>query len=238
MKLDELQSRINSTSNWDFSDLNALFLNCTLKQSPQKSHTELLVDMSKAIMEANKVSVELMRPVDFEIPPGIFPVMTEHGYEKDNWPEIHEKILKADILVIASPIWLGQVSSICTKVIERLYAYSSMQNDKGQYVFYDRVGGCLITGNEDGVKHCCRNVLYSLQHVGYLIPPQAESGWIGEYGPGKSYGDEGNDTPIGYDNMYTQRNTTIMTWNLMHMAYMLKQNGGIPAHGNLPSEWE
>jgi multimeric flavodoxin WrbA len=126
------------------------------------------------------------------------------------------------------------MSSVCTRVIERLYSYSSEKNEQGQYAYYGRVGGCVITGNEDGVKHCSRNILYSLQHIGYLIPPQADAGWIGEYGPGPSYLDEDSGGP---KNDFTQRNITFMTWNLMHMAYMLRKNGGIPAFGNQPAEW-
>ncbi|HVK20602.1 MAG TPA: flavodoxin family protein, partial [Actinokineospora sp.] len=94
---------------------------------------------------------------------------------------------------------------------------------------------CLITGNEDGVKHCAMNVLYSLQHLGYTIPPQADAGWIGPAGPGPSYLDPGSGGP---ENDFTNRNTTFMTWNLLHMARMLKDAGGIPAHGNQRSEWD
>ena len=86
-----------------------------------------------------------------------------------------------------------------------------MLNDKGQYLFYGRVAGCLITGNEDGIKHCAQNILYSLQHVGYTIPPNADAGWIGEAGPGPSYLDPGSGGP---ENDFTNRNTTFMTWNL------------------------
>jgi multimeric flavodoxin WrbA len=164
--------------------------------------------------------------------------MTEHGYKEDEWPKIQQKVMDANILIIGSPIWLGEKSSVCTKVIERLYGYSGNLNDKGQYAYYGRVGGCLITGNEDGIKHCSMSILYGLQHLGYVIPPQADAGWIGEAGPGPSYGDEGEDGPVGFDNEFTQRNTTFMTWTLMHLAYMLDQAGGIPAHGNQRSEWE
>ena len=92
-----------------------------------------------------------------------------------------------------------------------------------------------MTGNEDGVKHCAMNVLYSLQHLGYVIPPQADAGWIGEAGPGPSYLDPGSGGP---ENDFTNRNTTFATWNLLHMARMLKDAGGIPAHGNQRSEWD
>ena len=109
------------------------------------------------------------------------------------------------------------------QLIERIYALSGELNDKGQYLFYGRVAGCLITGNEDGIKHCAQNVLYSLQHVGYTIPPNADAGWIGEAGPGPSYLDPGSGGP---ENDFTNRNTTFMTWNLMHLAKMLKDAGG------------
>jgi len=130
---------------------------------------------------------------------------------------------------------LGEKSSVCTQIIERLYSTSGNLNDAGQYAYYGRVGGCLITGNEDGVKHCAMNILYSLQHLGYVIPPQADAGWIGEAGPGPSYLDEGSGGP---ENEFTNRNTTFMTWNLMHMALMITAAGGIPAHGNQRSEWD
>ncbi|MEU9380461.1 flavodoxin family protein, partial [Streptomyces sp. NPDC048279] len=90
-------------------------------------------------------------------------------------------------------------------------------------------------GNEDGVKHCAMNVLYSLQHLGYTIPPQADAGWIGEAGPGPSYLDPGSGGP---ENEFTNRNTTFMTWNLLHLARALKDLGGIPAYGNQRTAWD
>ena len=188
--LNEKQLDLCTKSKWDFSDLRALFINCTLKPSPQLSHTQGLIDISKAILEKNGVSVDVLRAVDYDIAPGIWPDMTEHGWDKDDWPGIFGKVMAADILVITSPIWLGEKSSVCTKVIERLYSCSSQLNDSGQYAYYGRVGGCLITGNEDGAKHCSMNILYSLQHLGYVIPPQADAAWLGEAGPGPSYLDE------------------------------------------------
>jgi multimeric flavodoxin WrbA len=150
-----------------------------------------------------------------------------------------KRVMDADILVLAGPIWLGDNSSETKKIIERLYACSSLLNSKGQYAFYGKVGGCLITGNEDGIKHCAMNVLYSLQHLGYTIPPQADAGWIGEAGPGPSYGDKRDDGSFeGLDNDFTNRNTTFMTWNLMHLAKMQNDVGGIPDHGNQRSEWD
>lgn len=97
----------------------------------------------------------------------------------------------------------------------------------------------MITGNEDGIKHCSQNVLYSLQHIGCTIPPQADAGWIGEAGPGPSYGDAREDGSLeGFDNEFTNKNTTFMTWNLMHIAKLLKTTGGIPAYGNQRDKWD
>ena len=160
----------------DFTGLSALFINCTLKKSPELSHTQGLIDVSEAIMRKNGVATEVIRAVDFDIPPGVWPDMSEHGWDHDDWPGIYEKVTAADILVLGSAIWLGEKTSVCTKVIERLYAASHLLNDKGQYAYYGRVGGALITGNEDGAKHCAMNILYSLQHLGYVIDRQRRAG--------------------------------------------------------------
>lgn len=217
-----------------YDDLRALFLNCTLKRTGETSHTERLIHVSAEIMKANGVQVDVVRPVDLELAPGVQSDMTEHGFARDDWPGLRDRVMAADILVLCTPIWLGEQSSVCRRAIERLYAESAKTNDKGQYLYYGRVGGALVTGNEDGVKHCAMSLLYSLQHLGYSIPPQADAGWIGEAGPGPSYGDDG----AGYDNEFTQRNTTFMTWNLMHLARLLKDAGGIPAHGNQRNKWD
>ena len=226
---------MTSTPPATYGDLRALFVNGTLKRSPEPSHTQGLIDASAHIMRANGVEVELVRAIDHDIATGVWPDMTEHGAEHDEWPAIYEKVQAADILVIAGPIWLGDNSSVTRRVIERLYACSHLLNEAGQYAYYGRVGGCLITGNEDGIKHCAMNILYSLQHLGYAIPPQADAGWIGTVGPGPSYLDPGSGGP---ESDFTNRNTTFMTWNLMHMARMLKDAGGIPAHGNQRTAWD
>jgi multimeric flavodoxin WrbA len=225
---------------YDFSDLSALFFNCTLKKSPEKSHTQILIDTSIDIMKKHGVQTESIRAIDHDIAIGVYPDMREHGWKNDEWPEIYKKVQAANILVLAGPIWLGDNSSVMKHVIERLYGNSAELNDQGQYAFYGKVGGTLIDGNEDGLKHCAMNVLYSLQHLGYVIPPQADAGWIGEAGPGPSYGDPKEDGSghYGLDNDFTNRNTTFMTWNLMHLAKMLKDNSGIPAYGNQRSEWD
>ena len=222
----------------DFSDLRAAFVNCTLKRSPDVSHTAGLMDVSASIMRAHGVVVDEIRAVDHDLAPGVYPDMTEPSagtaWPSDDWPTLWPRIRDADILVLGTPIWLGDKSSVCTRVVERLYAMSGMQNDKGQYVFYGKVAGVVVTGNEDGVKHIGMNLMYSLQHLGYTIPPQADAGWIGAVGPGPSYLDEGSGGP---ESDFTQRNTTFMTWNLMHLGSMLKRAGGVPAWGNMVPEW-
>lgn len=227
----------------DFSKLKAVFVNCTLKKSPTLSHTQGLMDVSMQIMKTEGVEVESIRLVDYDIPVGVQPDMTKEGETTDAWPAIYKKIQKANILIIGSPIWLGERSSIASKLIERLYAMSGFQNEKGQYVYYGKAGGCIITGNEDGVKHCAMGILYALQHLGYSIPPQADAGWIGEVGPGPSYGDtEWNgkkiDPPVGINSEFTNRNTTFMTYNLLHLAKMLQEQGGYPSYGNSRKEWD
>ncbi len=226
-----------------FKDLSAVFINCTLGKSPNVSHTSKLIDVSKGIMERENVSVTQIRLVDHKVPPGVYPDMTEHGWDNDEWPSIFKKVINADILVIATPIWLGQISSETKKLIERLDAMSDQTNEKGQTLYYGKVGGCIITGNEDGVKHSTMDILFSLQHLGFTIPPQAASGWIGDIGPGPSYGDteyEGKkiDPPKGYDSDFTNKGTTFMTYNLLHLAAILKSKGGYPAYGNSSDDWK
>ncbi len=167
----------------DFSDMSALFINTTLTRSPGVSHTQLLVDASTTIMAKRGVRVDQFRAVDYPIATGIYPDMREHAWATDAWPELFERVLGADILVIAGPIWLGDNSSETKKIIERLYAHSGELNDRGQWLYYGKVGGCLITGNEDGIKHCSSNVLYSLQHIGYAIPRRPMPGGSVKPGP-------------------------------------------------------
>lgn len=226
-------------ADYEFNGLKALFFNGTLTKSPDPSHTDRLIALSEAIMKKQGVQTEVIRSIDHDIATGVYPDMRDHGWETDEWPELFKKVMAADILVLAGPIWLGDNSSQTKKIIERLYACSSILNDKGQYGFYGKAGGCLITGNEDGIKHCAMNVLYSLQHIGYAIPPQADAGWIGEAGPGPSYGDKDEKgNVVGMDNDFTNRNTTFMTWNLLHLAKILKDQGGFPAFGNQRSKWD
>jgi len=217
-----------------YDDLRALVINCTLKRSPEQSHTDGLLRIPIEILEANGVQVQVVRALDHVLAPGVQPDMTEHGFDRDDWPAIYEQVAAADIFIIGTPLWLGEKSSVATLVIERLYGNSALLNDRGQWANYGKVAGCVVTGNEDGAKHAAMNLVYSLQHLGFTVPPQADAAWLGGVGPGPSYLDPGSGGP---ETDFTNRNATFLAWNLLHLARMLKDAGGIPTYGNLPEAW-
>ena len=219
-----------------YDDLRAVIFNGTTKRSPEPSHTDGLLAIPRRIFGHVGVRIDEVRTVDREIPHGLWPDMREHGYDQDDFPAIYRDLVApADIIIIAGPIWLGDQSSPTRKIIERLYAYSGDVNDRGQWSYYGKVGGALTTGNEDGGKHVSAQILYALQHIGLTVPPQSDAYWCGEAGPGPSYLDaEGG----GEGNAWTTRNTTFMAWNLLHMARLLKDAGGIPAYGNSTRDWD
>lgn len=216
----------------DMGGLRAVFINCSLQKRSADSHTQVLLTACADLMAGQGVAVEHIHMLDHQIPPGVYPDMRDHGWDRDDWPDlIWPRVLAADILVVGTPLWLGEESSVCRILIERLYAMSGMLNDRGQSVYYGKTAGCVITGNEDGIKHTAMTLTFAMNHLGYTIAPQADCGWIGEAGPGPSFGDpiEGGGR-IGFDNAFTRRNATIMCWNLMHLAHLLKP--GIPTMGN------
>ena len=239
MPLNEAQERLCANNPVDYSDLRALLVNTSLNKRSSASHTRLLLGVVAEIMAKSGVAVEHVHMLDHQVPPGVYPDMTEHGWARDDWPALWEKVQAAHILVVGTPLWLGEESSVCRVLIERLYGMSGLLNERGQSIYYGKVGGCVVTGNEDGIKHTAMTITYALSHLGYTVPPQADCGWIGEAGPGPSYGDELEDgRRAGFDNDFTQRNTTIMTWNLMHLARILEDAGGIPSHGNDRKQWK
>jgi len=144
----------------DFSALTALYVNTSLKRSADESHTRLLMQASAGIMRKHGVTVDELHMLDHRVPPGVYPDMTEHGWGQDDWPAIWQRVQAADILIIGTPLWLG------------------------------------------------------------------------EAGPGPSYGDGVDGKRAGFDTDFTRRYTTIMTWNAMHLAKMLKIAGGYRTEGN------
>jgi len=237
---------MNSAIDWyaqGMTEIKALYINCSIKYDNKTSHTQKLINRSAGILRSQGVNTETIHALDYDIAFGMEKDLSKVSDRKDEWPLIQEKIMEADILVLGTPIWLGVKASVATLVIERMYAYSGDRNNKGQYLYYGKTAGCIITGNEDGAKACAMDMLYAMSHIGYAVPPQADCAWLGEAGPGPSYsdtqwGDETLEAPAGYNNNFTNRNTTIMSWNLMHMANLLKQNNGFPSEGNVADNWQ
>ncbi|GEK88250.1 Multimeric flavodoxin WrbA [Alkalibacterium putridalgicola] len=202
--------------------LKAVVLNCSLKGNGETSNTRALIDEVVKVFDKKKVETKIFRLADHNIPAAI---STDVG-EGDEWPEIFEAIKAADILIIGTPIWLGEKSSIATKAIERLYGGSSLTNDKGQAIYYNKVGGAVVTGNEDGGKNASRSIIYSLSHIGFTIPPNVDAYWVGEAGPGPSFIEA-----EGYKNDFTINSAKTLGYNLVHFAEMLKAHP-IPVEGN------
>ena len=227
--------RLSADAPAGYDDLRAVVFNGSLKRGPEESHTDGLLRIPLGIFRQLGVRVDEVRTADRVIPPGVWPDMREHGYDADEFPEIYQSLVEpADIIILAGPIWLGDQSSLTRLIVERLYAYSGETNDLGQWSYYGKVGGALTTGNEDGGKHVNAQLLYALQHIGLTVPPQAETYWVGEAGPGPSYLDPDAG---GERNAWTTRNAVFMAWNLLHMARMLKDAGGIPGHGTSADDW-
>jgi multimeric flavodoxin WrbA len=171
--------------------MKALVLNCTLKPSPATSNTEALARVVIDALSGAYVETELVRVVDHDVRPG---VSSDEG-DGDDWPVIHEKLLASEILVIATPTWLGRPSSVAQRVLERMDALLSEKDDDGRPIAYNRVAGVVVTGNEDGAHHVISEISGGLTDIGYTIPGQAWTYWNRGPGPGDEYldSDEGKD---------------------------------------------
>lgn len=209
-------------------ELKAVLLNCTIKKSPAVSNTQALMDRVIEVLESLDVECETIRAVDYDIP---FGVESDMG-DGDEWPQILEQVMAADILIVGMPIWFGVRSSVAQMVIERLDGTYNSTNDVGQYPLYNKVGGVVVTGNEDGAHDCASNTLFNLSHLGLAIPPNADTYWVGDAGPGPSY-IEAN----GKDHAYTKKTTNWMAHNVVHLARILKEHP-IPPEGNTVPGWQ
>ena len=196
--------------------LKALILNCTLKKSPKISNTQALIDKASKLFKERNVETETIRAVDYYIPFGV----SSKEDEKDEWPVILDKIKACDILIIGSPIWFGVRSSVAQLVLERLDGtYDEMDEVSGQFPLYGKVGGVIVTGNEDGAHDVAANTLFNLTHLGCTVPPNVDTYWLGDAGPGPSYLEAG-----GEKHLYTNRTVRFMVENLSYMAKVLKEN--------------
>ena len=203
--------------------LKAVILNCTLKKSPEVSNTQALIDTVIGHLEQLDVQCETVRVIDHNVP---FGVESDMG-AGDDWPQILEKIVAADILMIGTPIWFGVRGSVAQMVIERLDGTYNDTNEVGQYPLYNTVGGVIVTGNEDGAHDAAGTTLFNLSHLGCTIPPNADTYWVGDAGPGPSLIEA-----KGPESAYTQKTASWMAHNCVHLARMLKQTA-IPPEGNV-----
>ncbi|MEO3405697.1 flavodoxin family protein [Mucilaginibacter sp. CAU 1740] len=199
--------------------MKALIINCTLKRSPYFSNTGALAEKAAGQLEEQGFETEIIRLNDYKVLTGN---SSDEG-EGDQWPLILEKIKACQIFIIATPIWMGNLASTSQKVIERLDAIfrdeelSSKEN--GQYMPYNKVGGCLVTGNEDGAHSSAAQVLWALQEVGFTIPPNVNAYWVGMAGGEKDYVEGGGERYL-----YTNKTLRYMTTNLAWFAKLLAAN--------------
>lgn len=202
--------------------LKALLLNCTLKASPEVSNTEALLKMIVGHFDALGVESKIVRAMDHQIARG---VSSDEG-DGDEWPQILEQIKAADIFVLGTPIWFGVRGSVAQQVIERLDGTYEETNEVGQFPMYNKVGGVAVTGNEDGAHDAAGTTLFNLSHLGFAIPPNADTYWVGPAGPGPSFIEA-----HGEQHPYTIRTAKWMSHNLVHLARILKAQP-IPPDGN------
>jgi len=199
--------------------MKALIINCTLKPSPDFSNTDALVSKAATQLKDNGFDTEEIRLVDYEIKPG---VSSDEG-KGDEWPVILEKIKSCNIFIIATPIWMGHLASTAQRVIERLddtfYNKDLADEKTGQFFTYNKVAGCLVTGDEDGAHSCAAQVLWAMQELGFTIPPNVNAYWVGLAGGGDNYVEAG-----GEKHYYTNYSLRYMIANLCWFAKLLKEN--------------
>lgn len=195
------------------ASLKALILVCTLSPSPTSSSADLLGRQIGDEFSTHNVHTETVRIVDHNVKPGIGIDMGDG----DAWPAIREKVLAADILVLATPIWLGHPSSVTQRVLERLNAESGQTDNTNRPVLFDKAAMIAVVGNEDGAHHVIAEVAQGLSDVGYTIPAQGSTYWVGEAMHGTDYQDL-TETPKA-----TAGTTQVAVRNTAHLATLLKQ---------------
>jgi multimeric flavodoxin WrbA len=194
------------------NDLTALVLSCTLKPSPAESSSTLLGTQVLDELGKHGVTGEVVRVADHRVR---FGVSTDEG-DGDEWPALRAKMLAADILVIATPIWMGQPASVCKMVLERLDAEISETDDEGRMLTFGKVAIVAVVGNEDGAHHTVAEVLQALNDTGFSVPANASTYWVGEAMQATDYQDL-DSTPEK-----TATTTTTAAANAAHLARLLK----------------
>ncbi len=196
--------------------LKALFLNCTLKKSPETSNTSAYIDHAAKMFHDLNVETEEIRVVDHNVKFG----NTSDEGEGDEWPKILKKVKQSEILIIATPIWRGDRSAVAKLVGERFDGLWEEADEKtGQYPSYNKVGGVMVDGNEDGAKKAISSICFDLSEQGFTVPVNAFSYYVGKAGPGPAYIEAGGDK-----HLFTNRMLLLMVHNLVHVAKVLKEN--------------
>lgn len=195
--------------------LGALAINCTLKPSTgDPSSTDVLLWQVMAALEREGVRGETVRAADHDIRPGV----TSDEGPGDAWPAIRRTVLDARILVLGTPIWLGQPSSVAKRVLERMDAFLSETDDEGRMVSYGRVALVAVVGNEDGAHHVSAELYQALSDVGFTVPANAVTYWVGEAMGGTDYRDL-DETPEKVTSA-----TRMAVRNAVHLARLLAGN--------------
>ena len=163
--------------------LRALGLNCTLKAGSEPSSTQKLLDQVLRAMHKHGVETDSARVADFNVKPG---VKADEG-DGDQWPELRQRVMDAQILVLATPIWMGQPSSVAKRVLERMDAFLGEIDKQGRYPTFGRVAVAAVVGNEDGAHHVCAELYQALTDVGFTIPGGSPPYWVGEAMGSKNY---------------------------------------------------
>ena len=196
--------------------LKALFLNCTLKKSPETSNTEAFIDQAKMMFKELDVETESIRVIDEQVNFG----NSSNEGKNDGWPRILEKVKASDILIIATPIWRGDRSSVAKVVGERFDGiWEEADEATGQYPTFNKVAGVMVDGNEDGAKKAISSICFDLSEHGFTIPVNAFSYYVGKAGPGPAYIEAQGDR-----HLFTNRTLYLMVHNLVHVAKVLKEN--------------
>lgn len=194
--------------------LKVLAFNCSLKgvRAKEKSSTQVLLDQLLDALEAHGAKGDTVRAVDHNIKPG---VSSDEG-EGDDWPALRQRVINADIVIIATPIWLGQPSSVAKRVMERMDAFLTETDDKERMPSYGKVGCVVVVGNEDGAHHCAAELIQALTEVGFTVPPGAVTYWVGEAQGDKEYKDFRKPPKVVADT------TAMLASNTAHLAKLLK----------------
>lgn len=196
--------------------LRATLLNCTLKPSPAESSTDvLLAGLADALRKRGVTVDEPVRVVDLDVKPGV----TSDEGDGDRWPDVRRRILDAQILVVGTPVWMGQPSSVAKRVLERLDAFLGEEDDAGRMVSYDRVAVAAIVGNEDGAHHISAELFQALDDVGFTIPAGGVTYWVGEAMGSTDYKD------LDPKPEQVTSTTATVARNAAHLAGVLAERG-------------